>query len=274
MKDEHEQTPQTPQAPDPLRRALGLAALGAGVLALAACGGGWGHVDDDDDDDDDDGGGGGSGDVDLRFVNGTADVLDMRLDGSTWVSGLAAFGELSDFSSAEDGETRIAARVPGASDDRVSTTLTLTRDRFLSIIVYGRESDVFLMSLLDEQQEQASSGHTLVQVMHAAAGFGNLNVYVTNVGDNLPGNPTAVVTFGSRTGFIDFSRTSHRVRVQRAGETALLFDSGDQSSEALSFSSRSAVSFVISPSSQQNRVALTSLPERTRGRLVPNRAPG
>lgn len=256
---------KTKSGPDSTRRALTLSVLGAGVLALPACGGGG-----DDEPQDV---------THLRFANATVNhnPIVFRIDGVTATS-LSNAGGVSHYGDTAAGASTIAVRAPNTSTDLASINTTLVKDRSVTALAYGNSSaggGGVKLRMFEEVEAQPDAGNTKIRVFHAASGRSTLNVYFTTLTGSLPSQPMFVLTtYENLTAFTTMSvGAGYRIRIQEVttGSPQTVFDSGG--TRAADFASRSVVTLVVVPSNDSGKVNLAVLPEQAIGGQIANNLP-
>ena len=152
-----------------------LAAIG--LLALIAC---------------DDESTGPSDEGRLRVVHAVADVplVDVHL-GSTLVKEDLAYKAVSD-QLVTGGSWAVKVRKADASADLLSHTHDVQPRRGYTVVAYGTEAEPRALALTDDGSPPAS-GKARIRVGHAAAGSGNVDVYVVKAVGDLA-NATAAAT--------------------------------------------------------------------------------
>jgi hypothetical protein len=181
-----------------LKGALALAA-GAG---LAGCGGG------DDED------------ATLRLLNlaSSHGALDLYLDDSTALSAVAVDSVSSDLSEGAATYTFKLKRA-GSGTASYTTDLTLAEGTPYTLVAYA-SADALKARLLQEDEDDPSSGTAKLRVLNLGTAAGSVDVYVTD-SDAALGESAA--TFSSVAGdgasaFNEISAGSYRIRVTGAGD--------------------------------------------------------
>lgn len=180
----------------------------------------------------------------LRVVNASAYAeLDLRVDDSLR-QGRIAYGESAGYLQLDPGTQTLHLARSGSATPLVSQTPSLVRNRYTSLLAWGREG-ALRATLLDDNVTQPDSGRTLLRVFNAAPEAGTLDIYLTGAGDDLA---TAVpLQAGAASGVLGnalaVDSRSWRLRVTAAGsKTDLRLDL-----PALALASREVATLVLTP---------------------------
>ena len=145
------------------RRFLTLAATLA-ALALSACGGGSLPSDDGN----------------LRLVNATSDFpsLDLFQTNSAFITGVTPLSA-SGFAGLKNGNYSIDVRATGSGTALVTSSTSLGKKDFQSVVAYSNAGTLAL-AVLSDKESDPSSGNAKVRIFNAASGdTGPLDVYLT-----------------------------------------------------------------------------------------------
>ena len=197
-------------------------ALGIAAAALAACGTGSGIL-----------GTAGSGNgATVRFVNATATPLDLATGGvvNAGNANIASGGGVACFTVAEPSAPGLAVRQSGTATDLAGFTPSLSANGRYTLVAYpGTAGGIQFVSV--PQASIAVTGRSALRVFHAAAGLGQVDVYVNAPGAGLGQPRVPGLSFGSSTGSFDVTAGATQVRLTTAGTTIVVYDAGTQSLE-------------------------------------------
>jgi hypothetical protein len=142
--------------------------------------------------------------------------------GDDTISSSIAFGAVSDYTVTGNGNKDLSV-----GDSTFSNLATLPNQLFetqrrYTGIAYGSSTRAII--LLDEDKSAGPSNAVAFQIVHAAQGASNVDVYLSAPGDPLPASPSfANVAAGSISDFSEFgisgSPANVRIRVFAAGTT-------------------------------------------------------
>jgi hypothetical protein len=204
----------------PACRAL---ALSVATAALAACGDGSGLI-----------AVAGSGNAaTVRFVNATATPLDLATGGNVNAgnANIASGGGVGCFSVADPAAPGLSVRQAGTTTDLSGFSPSFSANGRYTLIAYpGTAGFIQFISL--PQASLSVAGRSALRVFHAAAGLGQVDVYVTTPGASLGQPRIAGVGFGSSTGSFDVAAGTMQVRLTNAATTTVVYDAGGQVLEA------------------------------------------
>lgn len=181
----------------------------------------------------------------LRVVNASEHAeLDLRIDDSVR-QGRIAYGESAGYLQTEPGARTLQLTRSASTTPLVSLAASLTRNRYTTLLAWGREG-ALQAALLDDNAAQPNEGRALLRVFNAAPDAGALDVYLTAAGDDLA--TSVPVQAGAAAGTLGSALTvdsrSWRLRVTAAGsKTDLRLDL-----PALTLASRQVATLVLTPS--------------------------
>ncbi len=137
---------------------------------------------------------------------------------------------------ATSGAIEVRGFVPGANPgDPFEDTLILkpaeTADfadaTSYTLINYGTVADFRTLTIVNPIVEAVDAQSNLIQIVHAALGAGNVDVYVTAPGNDLTGTaPLFSLSEGQVGTQQAIAFADHRIRITAAGSSDVLFDSG------------------------------------------------
>lgn len=192
------------------RHLLRSSAMAGAGLALSACGGGGSSSD---------------GPSQLRVLNLSSDVhsLDLYTDADRRFSS-AAVGALSEFISLDAATYTLKLRKAGGDQDLLSSDRTLAKDEAYTAVVWGREAQLQLATLPENEDATAiTSGYAKIRVYNASADLGAVDVYLTSSATDLSTTTPLQTSIGnaSLSGYQSLGAGAYRLRVTGFG------DSGD-----------------------------------------------
>jgi hypothetical protein len=173
----------------------------------------------------------------LQAVHASKDapLADITINGMKEISGVD-FGQASGYLSVVSGANTVKVDValPGGQFAEVipNTTLTLAGNEKYTVIVVG-EADIASGNPVDAlvvsrpETGTASSSSLDVQVVHAAAGVPDVDLYVTVPGADIA-TEAAIGTLGYKmdSGVINIADGSYQIRLTLSGTKSVVFDSG------------------------------------------------
>jgi hypothetical protein len=193
-----------------LLRSLGIAAMLASSLWLAACGGSSG--------------GGGNGTTNVRALNLASDLPSIDIfTGDTKQFSALATNTLAPNNSFEANTYTVNVKRAGDAATLLTGSYSLSKDQNYTVIVWGRETALRLSTLPEsENVDNISAGNSKIRVFNATIDSGTLDVYLTSAtADIAETTPTqSTVTAGSLAGFRDISAGTYRLRVTGTGDPA------------------------------------------------------
>jgi len=202
--------------------------LAFGLCLLAACGGGTDETK-----------------AHVRLVNasGGYSALSLTID-DTAVASSVAYGATASYGDVDKGATDAELSQPGGATSLVGSTVALGKNKYFTMLAYGKSGSA-AMQLIDDNQDTPASGKTLVRVINAAPDAGNLDVYLTSSATALA-DATAfqsAAAYGTLNGFVTTTSGTWRLRVTAAGSKSdLRLDVS-----GLSFGSEGVVTVVVTP---------------------------
>ena len=180
---------------------------------LVGCG-----ADDDDDDD--------AGTSYLRVLHASPDApnVDVLIDGEAVLTDVP-FQAGSGYLEVEEGQREVALRVHGTDTIALTNTITFEEDGYYSAIAQNLVASLEL-EVLDDT-ERYNNGTTDVTVVHASPTVGNVDIYVTADGADLPASATlSDVPFDANATLEEIASADYQVRATAAGDTTVVYDSG------------------------------------------------
>ncbi len=175
------------------------------------------------DDNDDDG----AGYVRVLHASPDAPNVDVLIDGEAVLTNVA-FQQGSGYLMVEEGQRDVALRVSGTDTIALSATLSVSDDGYYSVIAQNAVASLELEVLDDTLRYENDS--TDVTVVHASPDAGNVNIYVSASGADLPATATlSDVPFDANATLADVAEALYQVRITGADSSAVVYDSGEVS---------------------------------------------
>ncbi len=175
----------------------------------------------------------------LRIVNlipYAGAPIDVTLDDNAFASGLG-FESLSLYQQINAGTHTIKAIVTGSVSNLILQTVLVLGEANYTYIMYGPITAP-VGQLFDDTVLDSGAGNFNLRVLNAAAGIGDVDVYLTDPGANLNQVSPSVssVGYGARTGFGTLPVGNLQLRITPTGSKTVIFDSPPQNySERASF---------------------------------------
>jgi hypothetical protein len=121
----------------------------------------------------------------VRLVNASAgySALDLTVDDGRRQSSVA-YGQTASYAEVDPDHTETVVSQSNSAGALVSLTPSLAKEDHYSLLAYGNEGGLAVL-VLDENADEPASGKTQLRVVNAAPDAGDLDVYVTAVGDPL-----------------------------------------------------------------------------------------
>lgn len=182
----------------------------------------------------------------LRLVNASPGYSSLALGvGDAAVASSVAYGASAGYVDVDPVSGKAAdVTTPSSAAVLASTTVSLSKKRYYSLLAYGKAGALSAL-LLDDNNATPDSGKTLVRVINTAPDAGSLDVYLTDAGDLLS-QSTAVFTqqaFGTLGGYSTIVSKAWRLRVTGAGvKTDLRLDVS-----GVNFPSQGVMTLVLTP---------------------------
>jgi hypothetical protein len=162
-----------------------------------------------------------SDDSKVRLINATTDISslslfadDDKLNDAVAADSISAYGEVKS-------TTNFQAKLKRGGSETVlsNTTQNLARDYHYLAVAWGREGNVSL-TFLGEEEDEPSSGQAKVRVFNTATDAGSVDVYISDSTSALSSISPDVsnVDTGKVSGFSTVNRGTYRLRVTAAGD--------------------------------------------------------
>lgn len=165
-------------------------------------------------------GGGNDKQTQIRLLNASPELAtaDLAVDKDT-VSRQVPALTLGAYADRGDGPVSLQVRNSSGSATVASSPATLKADSHYTVIVYGAPG-AMRTSLLEEQQEEPTSGHAKLMVLNLAPDAGPVDIFLTDPVAALDAvQPFATgVAAGGSSGFLTRDSGTYRLRVTGAGK--------------------------------------------------------
>lgn len=170
----------------------------------------------------------GSGASDLqgnfRFFNGVPliDAVDIFINEDLEVGALP-FGQSTEYSTFDEGETRIRINEADQFALLVDVRRDLNGDFDHTIIVHDVPSDARLLVLRDDNSEP-ESGRAKLRIVNVADAQGSLDVYVTSTNDPIDSLTPAVENLGinSASTYLQSRPGTYRIKITKGNRNVVL----------------------------------------------------
>ncbi len=238
-----------------LQGALGLLS-GAGLMGLGGCGG----AED-------------SEVAAVRLVNATVDFATAKLlvGGDTAVASQAYGGTVSDYVDIDSGSQTLNVNSTSGTSGP-SSAYSFSTDTYNTVVAYGTLADGMKLTRLEESSSKPSSGSVKIRLLQAHSGLDGVDLYITNTSSLSDLDPTATADAYEDLGdFATIDSGYYRIRLTKTDDrSAVLFDSGSDSSTYIGFTSKQVVTLAIVPRSSGSLPDISALPEKQTGGVLDN----
>jgi hypothetical protein len=174
--------------------------------------------------------GGGGGNARIRVLNGIPDAnsISLTLDTTPVVSGLA-FEQTTQYNGVDSGSREFKVSANGGASNVIDTTLNLSGSDY-TYVVYGPVSAAVGSLFVDSGFSKPNSGNFAVRFINAAAGVGNIDLYLTAPGVDINSTSATVpnVGYGGGSAFTSVPTGTYEIRVTAANTKQVIFDTGAQ----------------------------------------------
>ena len=159
----------------------------------------------------------------VRVLNASLDyqAIDLQVDDDVEQSGIA-YATVSDYLGMDAGTYTMAFKSTGLSSTLASVSETLDDNSHKTLVAYGRTGNFDVLEI-DEDEDDADSGETSLQIINAAADAGAVDVYLTDATTALDAATpvsTDVAVGANDAGYITVSSGTYRLRITAAGSTS------------------------------------------------------
>ena len=174
--------------------------------------------------------GGGSSNARIRVLNGIPDAnaVSVTLDTTVVVSGLG-FERTTQYTGVDTGSREFKVSANGGASNVIDTTLSISGSDY-TYIVYGPVSAAVGSLFVDSGFNKPNSGNFSVRFINAAAGVGNVDLYLTAPGVDINTTSATVpnVGYGGASAFTTVPNGTYEIRVTAANTKQVVFDTGPQ----------------------------------------------
>ncbi|WP_394250724.1 DUF4397 domain-containing protein [Vibrio profundi] len=172
----------------------------------------------------------------LQAVHASADapLTNVFINGENRFTGVD-YAQASGFIEVDDGRNTVKVDVQlpaGQSLTVIDTTkLNLSAEMDYTVMVVGdadgSTNPVEALVVTRPAEGNASATMLDVQLVHAASGVGDVNIYVTEPGADLASStPVGPVSYKGFSGVLTIPSGQYQIRIQTAADDAIAFDSG------------------------------------------------
>ena len=174
--------------------------------------------------------GSGGGNARIRVLNGIPDAnsISLTLDTTQVVSGLA-FEQTTQYTGVDSGSREFKVSANGGASNVIDTTINLSGSDY-TYVVYGPVSAAVGSLFVDSGFSKPNSGNFAVRFINAAAGVGNIDLYLTAPGVDINSTSATVpnVGYGAGSAFTSVPTGTYEIRVTAANTKQVIFDTGAQ----------------------------------------------
>jgi hypothetical protein len=170
---------------------------------------------------------GDSGHAQLRVVHASPDApnVDVLVDGKIVLTNVA-YEAASNYLTVSAGSRKIEVRATGSSQDVINATVSLTRNKYYTVLAVDKVASISPLVLTDDNTPPAS-GQIKLRLVHASPTAGPVDIYVEAPGAGVTGSPTLTnVPFKGFSDYLAVPAGSYEVYVTPTGTTTVALDSG------------------------------------------------
>jgi len=130
---------------------------------------------------------GDSGHAQLRVVHASPDApnVDVLVDGKTVLTNVA-YEASSNYLTVSAGSRKIEVRAHGSSQDVINATVSLTRNKYYTVLAVDKVASITPLVLADDNTPPAS-GQIKLRLVHASPTAGPVDIYVEAPGTDITG---------------------------------------------------------------------------------------
>lgn len=168
---------------------------------------------------------GDSGHAQLRVVHASPDApnVDVLVDGKTVLTNVA-YETASNYLTVSAGSRKIEVRATGSSNDVINATVSLTRNKYYTVLAADKLANITPLVLTDDNTPPAS-GQIKLRLVHASPTAGPVDIYVEAPGTGV--NPTLTnVPFKAASDYLAVPAGSYEVYVTPTTTKTVALDSG------------------------------------------------
>ncbi len=123
-------------------------------------------------------------------------------------------------------DVRVEANVPGGNVDVITATLSLAADTSYDVLAVDTVADEIEALVVENSAAEVGAGNVRVQVVHAAPGAPEVDIYVTAPDADLAAAaPLDTLAFRDFTVQVEVAAGDYRIRITPAGQQTVVFDS-------------------------------------------------
>lgn len=162
----------------------------------------------------------------VRVLHASPDApnVDVLVDGSEVLKNVA-FQQGSGYLEVDAGSLGVSLRINGTETIALQESFNLEADGYYSVIAQNEVASLEF-EVLDDTSKR-NNGSTDVTVVHASPIAGDVDIYVTADGDDLPSTATlSNVAFDANSALGDVATADYQVRITGAGSDKVVFNSG------------------------------------------------
>lgn len=162
----------------------------------------------------------------VRVLHASPDApnVDVLVDGSEVLKNVA-FQQGSGYLEVDAGSLGVSLRINGTETIALQESFNLEADGYYSVIAQNEVASLEF-EVLDDTSKR-NNGSTDVTVVHASPIAGDVDIYVTADGDDLPSTATlSNVAFDANFALGDVATADYQVRITGAGSDKVVFNSG------------------------------------------------
>ncbi len=176
---------------------------------------------------------GDSGHAQLRVVHASPDApnVDVLVEGKTVLTNVA-YETASNYLTVGAGSRKIEVRATGTSQDVISATVSLSRNKYYTVLAADKLANITPLVLTDDNTPPAS-GQIKLRLVHASPTAGPVDIYVEAPGAGVTGSPTLTnVPFKAASSYLAVPAGSYEAYVTPTGTKTVALDSGSLSLSA------------------------------------------
>jgi uncharacterized protein DUF4397 len=174
--------------------------------------------------------GGGGGNARIRVLNAIPDAnsISLTLDTTQVVSGLA-FEQTTQYTGVDTGSKEFKVSANGGASNVIDTTINVGSADY-TYVVFGPVSAALGGLFVDSGLTKPNSGNFSVRFINAAAGVGNVDLYLTSPGVDINTTSATVanIGYGAASAFTSVPNGTYEIRVTAANTKQVVFDTGPQ----------------------------------------------
>jgi Domain of unknown function (DUF4397) len=166
-------------------------------------------------------GGGNDSNAAVRLVNATVGVgaLDFYTGDDKRATAVAT-DAASAYASFGEGTYDTKVKKTGSDSVLLTNSISYVKDKYYSVVAWGRDGAVKMTSL-DDNADDPASGIAQVRLFNAAPDVGSVDLYLTDSTTSLDASTTTAsgVSLGSLSNYAELGKGSYRLRVVGSGDT-------------------------------------------------------